>query len=55
MRLLVKEVRLAPDEPSWAELYLRIAYAHESPEILLDKLAGLSNKHLPEDHGLRRS
>jgi len=53
VRLLVKDVRMRPDEPSWGELYLRVAYRHESPEIFLDKLAGLSNKHLPEDHGLR--
>jgi hypothetical protein len=53
VRLLVREARLRRDEPSWLDLYLRVAYAHESPEIFLDKKLGLLDRHLPEDYGLR--
>ena len=52
VRLLVLDARRRPDEPSWLDLYLRVAYAHESPEIFLDKKLGLLDKHLPEDHRL---
>ncbi len=52
VRLLVRDARVRRDEPSWLDLYLRVAYAHESPEIFLDKKLGLLDKHLPEDHRL---
>ena len=53
VRLLVHDARAKPEEPSWGELYLRVAYGHESPELLLDKALGLLDVGLPEDHGLR--
>jgi hypothetical protein len=53
VRLLVRAARLRQEEPSWLDLYLRVAYAHESPEIFVDKKLGLLDRHLPEDYGLR--
>ena len=52
VRLLVGDVRMIPDEPSWAELAWSVAWREKHPEVLMDKYAGLLNKHLPEDAGL---
>ena len=40
VRLLVRDVRTIPEQPSWLDLYLRVAYGHENPELLTDKLRG---------------
>jgi hypothetical protein len=53
VRLRVRAARLRQEEPSWLDLYLRVAYAHESPEIFVDKKLGLLDRLLPEDYGLR--
>ena len=52
VRLLVGDVRMLPDEPSWAELAWSVAWREKHPDVLIDKYAGLLNKHLPEDAGL---
>jgi hypothetical protein len=52
VRLLVGDVRMLPDEPSWAELVWSVAWREKHPDVLADKYAGLLNKHLPEDAGL---
>ena len=52
VRLLVGDVRMLPDEPSWAELAFSVAWREKHPDVLIDKYAGLLNKHLPEDAGL---
>ena len=40
VRLCVHEVRLKLQDPTWLDLYLRIAYEHESPEGLVPKALG---------------
>ncbi len=52
VRLLVGDLRMIPDEPSWAELAWSVAWREKHPDVLMDKYAGLLNKHLPEDAGL---
>jgi hypothetical protein len=52
IRLLVGDVRMYPDEPSWAELAWSVAWREKHPDVFMDKYAGLLNKHLPEDAGL---
>ncbi len=52
VRLLVGDVRMLPDEPSWAELAWSVAWREKHPDVLIDKYACLLNKHLPEDAGL---
>jgi hypothetical protein len=52
VRLLVKDVRMVPDEPSWAALVWSVAWREKHPDVLTDKAVGLLNKHLPEDAGL---
>jgi hypothetical protein len=53
VRLLVRAARLEPAEPSWGEVVLDVASRTRPIGALEDKYAGLINKHLPEDHGLR--
>ncbi|MGZ4340414.1 MAG: hypothetical protein ACXVQ3_10190 [Gaiellaceae bacterium] len=53
VRLLVRDVRMIPDEPSWGELAWRVAWRQDTPDVFVDKYVGLLNKHLPEDHGIR--
>jgi len=52
VRLLVGDVRMLPEEPSWAELAWSVAWREKHPDVLVEKYAGLLNKHLPEDAGL---
>jgi hypothetical protein len=52
VRLLVGDVRMLPDEPSWAELAWSVAWREKHPYVLLDKYTGLLNKDRPEDAGL---
>ena len=52
VRLLVGDLRMIPDEPSWAELAWSVAWREKHPDVLMDKYAGLLNKQLPEDAGL---
>jgi len=54
VRLLVNDFRARPEEPSWGELVWSVAWRESHPDVLVDKHAGLLNKHLPEDYGLRR-
>jgi hypothetical protein len=48
----VHEVRLKLQDPSWLDLYLRIAYEHESPEVLVHKTLGIDTPML---RGRRRA
>ena len=54
MRLLVGDVRMIPEEPSWGQLAWRVAWRQDHPDVFTDKYAGLLNKHRPEDWGLDR-
>jgi hypothetical protein len=54
VRLLVNDVRMHPEEPSWGQLAWRVAWRQEHPDVFTDKYAGLLNKHRPEDWGLDR-
>jgi hypothetical protein len=53
VRLLVRDVRMFPEEPSWGELALRVASRDDTPDVLIDKHLHLLDKHLPEDYGIR--
>jgi hypothetical protein len=50
--LLVRDVRMFPEEPSWLTLAARVATRMDTPDVLLDKHAGLIHKNRPEDWGL---
>jgi len=52
VRLCVHEVRLKLQDPTWLDLYLRIAYEHESPEVLVHKALGIDTPML---RGRRRA
>jgi hypothetical protein len=52
VRLCVHEVRRNLEDPSWLDLYLRIAYEHESPEVLVHKALGIDTPML---RGRRRA
>ena len=51
VRLRVRDERSKPNEPTWLDLYLRIAYEHESPEVLVHKALHIDTPML---HGRRR-
>jgi hypothetical protein len=53
VRLLVRDARMGPAEPSWGEVVLDVATRTRPIGALEDKYVGLINKHLPEDHGVR--
>jgi hypothetical protein len=54
VRLLVGDVRMYPDEPSWARLLWNVNTRVDHPDVLVDKYVGLiATKNLPEDHGIR--
>jgi hypothetical protein len=54
VRLLVRDVRMYPEEPSWARLLWNVNMRVDHPDVLLDKYVGLiATKNLPEDHGIR--
>lgn len=52
VRLLVRDVRMVPEEPSYVQLALEAEWGGLIPERWGDKHAGLLNKHLPEDAGI---
>jgi hypothetical protein len=54
VRLLVRDVRVYPEEPSWAELLWNVAWRVDHPGVLEDKHVGLIHKNKPEDWGLER-
>ena len=53
VRRLVRDVRHGYREPSWGSLVLDVGLRIRTPDVLIDKPAGLADKHLPEDYGLR--
>ena len=54
VRLLVGDVRMYPDEPSWAHLLWNVTTRVDHPDVLLDKHAGLiATRNMPEDRGIR--
>jgi hypothetical protein len=54
VRLLVGDVRMYPEDPSWAELLWNVTTRVDHPDVLIDKHVGLiATKNLPEDHGIR--
>jgi len=53
VRLLVNDLRTGYREPSWGSLLLDVGLRIETPDVLIDKLVGLTDKNLPEDYGLR--
>ncbi|HET7128135.1 MAG TPA: hypothetical protein VFJ93_03565 [Gaiellaceae bacterium] len=46
VRLCVLDLRIKLQDPSWLDLYLRIAYEHESPEVLVHKALGIDTPML---------
>ena len=53
VRLLVRDLRLGYREPSWGSVLLDVGFRVRPVSALEDKAAGLIDKHLPEDYGLR--
>jgi hypothetical protein len=53
VRLLVRDVRMGYREPSWGSLLLDVGLRIQTPDVLIDKMVGLTDKNLPEDYGLR--
>jgi hypothetical protein len=53
VRLLVGDVRMRPDEPSWLDIYVDVAYHVRPMSAFEEKATGGLNKHLPEDYGIR--
>jgi len=54
VRLHVMDARRSPEEPSWGELAVDVAWRRRHPDVFVDKAVGLLDAHLPEDHGLRK-
>jgi hypothetical protein len=52
VRLLVRDVRMYPEEPSYLRLALDAQWGALIPFRWEDKYTGLLTKHLPEDAGL---
>lgn len=53
VRLLVHDLRTGYREPSWGSLLLDVGLRIQTPDVLTDKMVGLTDKHLPEDYGIR--